>query len=474
MTISRINPIFLDADTFRNMSDGSDDVRLASVKGTRSIMRFAFPTILMMLFTSSYTMADGLMVSNLINTDAFAAVNIAMPLYSVVSAIGFMFASGGSALVSRKLGEGRLREANSDFTSIVIFSFILGAFLAVLSILFLDPLMTLIGADDTLKPYTGDYLRTIAIAAPFFIFQFIAYQFLVVTGRPALSLGMSIVAGLVNIVLDYVLISVFDMGVSGAAIASALSVIIPSLIAVAIFLSKGSTVHFVRPSFDFRSIGRACYNGMSEMVSELSGSISALAFNLVMMSYIGPDGVAAITIVMYANFLSLAVIIGYSTGIAPVMGYHFGNRDSEGMTSLYRTSISLVLLFSLFIFVSMELFGEYIVRMFDAGNINLRDIATYGIRIHAFAFLTMGFNVYVSSLFTSLSDGTRSAVVSLLRGLVILVPMIVLLPTIFGLEGIWLAVPVTDAMVALVSLYMIRSQSGKYGIRMLIHNRSTS
>lgn len=456
------------------MSETDDEVRLASVKGARKTLMFALPSILMMVLTSSYVMADGLMISNLINTDAFAGVNIAMPMYSVITALGFMFATGGSALVSKKLGEGKLKEANADFSFIVLFATVLGLVLTALCLIFMGPLVTLIGADDTLRPYTEEYLRIIAFGAAFFMLQFIANQFMVVSGKPALSLAFAIIAGIVNIVLDYILIAVFGMGVSGAAIASAMSAVLPCAVALVLFLSKKNQIHFTRPSMDFPALGKACYNGMSEMVSELSLAVSTLAFNLTMMQYIGPDGVSAITIISYINFLSLAVVIGYSTGVAPVMGYHYGNKDSGSMSALYRTSVLFTLSFSVFVFICMELLGGFVVQMFDTGNMNLREVATYGIRIHAFAFLAMGINIYMSSLFTSLSDGTRSAVIALLRGLVVLLPMILILPAVMGINGIWLAMPITEAVVFVVCLCMIRKQSHRYGIVPLLHRKTTA
>jgi len=449
------------------MSDG-EEVRLNRIKGTKSVLRFALPSILMMVFTSSYTMVDGLMISNLISTDAFAGVNLAMPLFSVMTAIGFMFASGGSALVSRKMGESKLKEARSDFTFILLFGMVLALVIAVVSLIFMDPLVRLIGADDNLAPYTKEYTSILAVCAPFFIMQFITNQFLVVAGKPSLSLVMAIIAGIVNIVLDYVLIAMMDMDVGGAAIASGLSAVVPCAVAFFYFISKNCELRFCRPSMNVHTITESCYNGMSEMVSELSASISSLAFNLVMMHYLGANGVSAITIVMYIQFLSIAVIIGYAMGVAPVMGYNYGKQDRKSMSSLYKTSMLFVLAFSVTVFICMELFGEYFVRLFDTGDMDLRRIASYGLSIHAFSYLMMGVNLYVSSLFTSLSDGTRSAIISLMRGLLILVPMIVFLPMILGIEGVWLAIPITELITICFSLYILRKASDLYGYGRLI------
>ncbi len=448
--------------------DLSESVKLSSVKGTRSVMKFALPSILMMVLTSSYVMVDGLMISNLINTDALAGANLTMPLFSILTAIGFMFATGGSAWVSRKMGQGLMKEANSDFTLIILFALFLGILFTVIGFIFIDPLVELIGADDVLRPYTKNYLEVNMIFFTCFIIQFIASQFLVVAGKPMMSLFLAIVAGVVNIVFDYILILFFDMGVAGAALASGLSALIPCLVSMIIFMRKKSEIRFSKPSMDMHVIISSAYNGMSEMVSEISASISSLAFNLVMMHYIGPDGVSAITVIMYVQFLALAVIIGYSMGVAPVMGYNYGKGDRENMSSLYRTSMFFVISFSLSIFIIMESFGQYFVRLFDTGNIDLRDIAVYGISIHSFAYLVMGINLYASSLFTSLSDGLRSAIISSLRGLIILVPMIVLLPMVFGVEGIWLAIPVTDFITVVVTVYLLRTQSDRYGYSNLV------
>jgi putative MATE family efflux protein len=452
----------------------NEDASLGNVKGTGNILRFALPTILMMVSTSTYVMVDGLIISNMISTDALAAANIIMPLFSVFTAFGFMFATGGSALVSRKLGQGRDEEASRDFTLIMASSLIVAVAISVIGLAFNDTLVRLMGADDTLAGMSADYLSWYLPLAPFLVGQFLVMQFMVVAGKPGISLALSVAGGVANIALDILFIGPFGMGISGAAFASGLSSFVIFVIAVAFFASKRRNVHFSSPSRDMRILGSACYNGMSEMVSEISGSISVLAFNLVMMSLIGPDGVAAITVIMYIQFLAIAVILGYSLGVAPVMGYDYGSEDRAAMRDLYRTSAKFVLGFSLAVFVFMELFGGGVVSLFDAGNQDLHGIAMEGVRIHSFAYLFMGLNLYASSLFTSLSNGKLSAIISSLRALVILIPMIALLSYLIGVDGVWMAIPVTEIATFMVTAYLLRKNSDRYGYGRLIDRSGTS
>jgi len=273
-----------------------------------------------------------------------------------------------------------------------------------------------------------------------------------------------------NIALDLLFIAGMGMGVEGAAIASGSSALIPCAVAAYVFSSRSrSTLVFRRPSWVPSVIGKACSNGASEMVAELSGVVSSLAFNLVMMSYVGVDGVAAITIIMYVQFLALAVIMGFSVGISPVMSYQYGKGDRDAMAGIYRVSAWFCLAFSVAVFLFMEAFGGLVISVFDAGNQNLYDLALSGVRIHSFAYLFMGTNLYASSLFTSLSNGRLSALISALRALVVLVPLVVLLPLFLGVDGVWLSVPITEMAVVILSVYLLHSNADRYGYGHLIH-----
>jgi len=451
-----------------NMDDG-----LGKIRTSRSFLRFAVPTVIMMVFTSSYVMFDGLIISNTLGTDALAAANLTMPVFSLFSAIGFMFASGGVALVGMKIGEGKTSEANSNFTTITITAIGASLVITVICLLMVGNVVSFLGADEVLKPMTTDYLTYWVLFSPFLILQFLFQQFIIAAGRPGLSLIISISAGLANIGLDLLFIMGFGWGVAGAAVASGLSSVFPALIGIYFFRpGSNSSLRFSTPSKDAAVVGKACSNGVSEMVSEISGSISTLLLNIYMMSLVGPDGVSAITIILYVQFLAMAIIIGYSIGVAPLMAYNYGKGDRDTMSLLYRTSISFTLVFSVFVFAFMELFGGIVVSLFEAGNDHLHEIAVEGIAIHSIAYLFMGLNMYVSSFFTSLSNGLLSAIVSGLRALVLLVPILVLFEASFGLVGLWASIPVTELITVVIAVVFVVRSADRYGYRLFTHRGS--
>ena len=440
-----------------------DDGKLGEIRGWRRILRFTVPSIAMMVFISTYTVVDGAFISNFISTDALAAINLLMPLWSIMTGFGFMLATGGSAFVSNLFGQGRYPEGRSAFTLIMLTGVVLGAALILIGYLFTEPLLRVLGADDLLLGYAEDYLRVFLPFAVFFVVQFLANQFLVVAGKPAMALVLAIAGGLTNISMDYVLIVLLDMGVTGAALASGLSSMIPSIIGIVFFCRKGSTVHFVIPCRRLSVLSRACSNGISEMVSELSGGITILCYNLVMMDHIGADGVSAIAILSYVQFLALSVIIGYANGIAPVMSFDHGANDYEGKRNVFRISMIFVSLVSLAVFVILELFARNIAGLFASASDDVMDITVRGAAIFSVGFIFMGVNLYVSSLFTSLSNGLISAIISALRTFVLLAPLILILPAVFGIDYVWLAVPLAEAVTFACAWFLLFRYNGRYG-----------
>ena len=420
---------------------------LEGIIGWRKTISFALPSIVMMLFISSYSLVDGAFVSNLIGTDALASLNILMPLASVMTGIGFMFATGGSAYVANLLGKGEVVRARGSFTTIVFFAVFIGILLTLFGMVFIEPLVELLGADEVLFDGSVEYGRAFLLFTVPSILQFIFTQMLIVAGRPGLSLFISVAGGLTNIVLDYVFIGLLDLGLTGAAVASGMGSMIPCLVGLYMFCRKDMVLHF----------------GVSEMASELSGGITTLLYNLIMMKYVGPDGVSAITVMMYVQFFAIAAIIGYSNGVAPVMSYNHGKGDGIRMNSLYRISAVFVIIVSIIIFLIMEVFGGYIVGFFVEDSENVMSLATDGAKVFSFAFLMMGFNVYASSLFTSLSNGPVSALISVVRSILLLAPLIVLLPMMFGIDAIWYAVPLTEFVTVLLSVFLILRLGKGYG-----------
>ena len=416
-----------------------------------------------MLFISSYSIVDGAFISNFVGTDALASINILMPVMSLLSGIGFMFSTGGSAYVANLLGKGEPEKARRSFSLILLVVSMISLIFTVVGFVFADPLVELLGAGEALEPSALEYAYGFLPFVLFLVIQFVMTQFLIVAGRPGMSLFVSVAGGLANIFLDYLLIVVFDMGLTGAAIASGTGSLVPSIVGIVFFLNKDRELRITRPSKDMNAIVSTCTNGISEMAGELSGGITILCYNQVMMNYLGPDGVSAITILSYVQFLALAAIIGYSNGIAPVMSYDHGSGDKEGMKKVFRFSLKFVAALSIAAFVIMELFCKQITGFFAENSDSVMDIAVYGARIFSFGFLLMGLNVYGSSLFTSLSNGPVSALISLFRSLVLLAPLIIALPAMFGIDSVWLAVPLTELISSFVVVYFILRYSGRYG-----------
>lgn len=352
--------------------EGTQD--LASVRTPHAIMRFALPSIVMMVFISSYSVVDGVFVSNFLGTDALAALNITSPAFSAFGAIAFMFATGGCAYVATLMGKGRQEEANRSMFQVFAAAGILGIALAVVALLFADPILGALGADSELKPMALDYWYVLAPFVPLIMTEFVGLQFLVAAGRPRLSLIASVINGCLNISLDWVFMGPLDWGMQGAALASGIGSATAAIIALASLSSKRSALHFERSRMTAKVIVPTCTNGVSEFASNVSAAITVFLYNLVMMHYIGADGVSAITIISYVEFLAVAAIGGYSNGVAPVMSYFNGARDTEGMRSMYRFSMLFVAAFSVVVFVLMELFAGSVVAVFagDSDHVSLR------------------------------------------------------------------------------------------------------
>ena len=443
---------------------GNEEVsELSSVTGTGRILRFALPSIIMMLFISSFNVVDGFFISNFIDTDGLAALNILMPLFSLLTGVGFMLATGGSAYVSNRLGRGEPDKARAAFSLIMAFATGFALAATVIALLLMDGLVRLLGADDSIAGLTAEYGTAYAFFCVFVILQFLCNQFLVAAGKPGYALAFSVVGGGLNIVLDYIFIALMDFGMTGAAVASGLGSMVPCLAGLAVFCSRKSDIHFTLPSRDISVLKDSCTNGISEMVGEISGGITTLLFNLMMMQHIGPDGVAAISILMYVQFLALAALIGYSNGVAPLMSYRHGADDRPRMWELFRTSLLFVIGISVTIFLAMELFAEPIVSVFASDSDEVMSITVHGAMVFSFAFLFMGGNMYSSSLFTSLSNGKVSAIISFVRTLVLLAPLIVILPMVFGIDAIWYAVPLTELITFGLSAWFICTLGRGYG-----------
>ncbi len=426
------------------------------------ILKLVTPTIFMMCFLSLYTMVDGTFVSKFVNTNALSAINIAFPYVNFMLGISIMLSMGGCALVMKKLGEGKEDEAKKDFSLIIAFAFIFSILLSIVSLIFIDELLNLLQAKGTLYEYAKDYLFYMIIFATPNILKSIVEQFLIATNKSTTALILTLFGGILNIVLDYVFIVIFGWGIKGSAIATGLGYAIPTIIGLSFFIKKSNILHFTLPSKDFKVILNSCYNGSSEMVTQLSSGIVTFLFNVAMLKYIGEDGVASITIVLYIQFLVTAVFLGYSMGISPKISYFYGNKDENMTKDIIYFSLKFIAIVSIIIYVFILLFSPILVSFFTKKGTEVFNITINGLKLFSFSFLIVGFNIFTSAMFTAFSNGKISAIISFLKTLVFESGFIILLPLIIGATGIWFAVPIAELFAILICFYFFKKYKNIY------------
>lgn len=380
--------------------------------------------------------SDQLFVSNFLGTDALSAVSIAGPFLAIALAIGTMIATGGCALVSGRMGEGQMEKARQNFSFYMLFSVAISTLFCVLGILFRRPILYAMGADEALYHLCEAYAVPIFLLIPFAMVSIVLQIFFVAAGRPGLGFGLSIAGGVTNIVLDYVLLAVFPLGVAGTAYASAAGYFLQSVIGVVFFLVNGS-LYFVRPKFDGRALGKACSNGMSEMVGMLAVTVTMVAMNVILMRLVGSDGVAAAAIILSAQTILSAGYAGYVQGIAPVVSYHFGAENLSELKHFTRAALKTVAGMSLLTFAIAFALARPIALLFAKNSAPVTEMAVRGTYIFAAAFLLMGFNLFASGFFTALNDGKTSAILSLFRTLISLILPLLILPRLWGVDGVW-------------------------------------
>lgn len=429
----------------------------------RKLIRFTLPTIMMMIFTSIYGVVDGLFVSNVVGSDAFASVNLIMPAIMILGSVGFMIGTGGSALVSKTLGEGDTKKANETFSMLMWFLIITGIILTILGIIFMEPISKMLGADaDTLKNCVI-YGRTLLTSLVFFFLQNAFQSFLVVAEKPSMGLKISVATGITNIILDFLFVYVFQMRVFGAALATSISQLIGGIIPIIYFSRKNSTVlRLVKPKFDRKALFKSCTNGSSEMLTNVSMSLVNILYNFQLMKLIGYNGVVAYGIIMYVGFIFSGVYLGYSIGVAPIIGYHYGASNKEELKGLFKQSLIIVGVSSIVLTILAELLARPLSTIFVSYDKELLDLTTTAIRLFCLSYIIGGINVFASSFFTALNDGFVSALISFLRTLVFQVAMIFLLPIFFKVNGIWLAVVFAEILAFIVSIICFIVNRKKY------------
>lgn len=429
------------------------------------LLRFTAPYIAMMIFTSVYGVVDGFFVSNYAGKTPFAAVNLIMPFLMVIATVGFMFGTGGSALVAKSFGEGEPERANRNFSLFVYVSFALGVVLAVLGIVFIRPISIRLGAEGALLDNCVVYARIILAALPFYVLQLLFQSFFVTAEKPQLGLAVTVSAGLTNMVLDAVLVISLPQQykLAGAALATALSQVVGGTVPLFYFARKNSSIlRLGRTSFDGRAILKACTNGSSEFMSNVSMNIVGMLYNTQLLKFAGENGVAAYGVMMYVSMIFSAAFIGYSIGTAPVVGYHDGARNFPELKSLLRKSLVVIGVFGVCMVASAELLSSRLARMFVGYDAALMELTVSGFQIFALSFIFMGFAIYGSSFFTALNDGLTSAAISFLRTLVFQVAAVLLLPTIWDIDGIWMSIVVAEFMAVVLTAAFLATKRRKY------------
>lgn len=428
-----------------------------------TLVKKALPTILSTMFMSVYMLIDGIFVSRFIGTSALSAVNIVMPLIMISVALGTMFAAGGSAIIAKKMGEGKDQEARTNFSMILISAAVIGIVIAAICMVFIHPLIRFLGANDAIYSYCYDYTYTSLLLFPFGMLAMLFQIFFITAGRPGLGMGITVLGGVVTAGLDLLLLGVFKVGIKGAAFAVGMGYAVPALIGFLYFMfNRKGTLYFVKPKPDIQMLLHTCTNGSSEMVTNLSMSIVTILLNNVLMKIAGENGVAAITVILYAQGLLNAAFLGYSTGVSPVISYNYGKQNHKRLQRIYRISKVLIAGTAVAAFAGALIFAKPLVAVFSSPGTAVFNMTVIGLRIFAGCFLFMGFSIFGSAMFTAFSNGKLSALISFLRALVFVVIAILILPRFFGITGVWLAVPAAELLGFFVTGYLQKKYQKKY------------
>lgn len=427
------------------------------------LLHFCLPSIVMMIFTSIYGVVDGLFVSNFVGKIPFAAINLVMPFIMILGGFGFMIGTGGSALIAKTLGEGRHELANRYFSMLIIMTVILGFFLTTIGIVFARRVSILLGATDVMLDDCVIYLRTVLLFISPFMLQNVFQSFFVTAEKPHLGLYVVIAAGVTNMVLDFLFVGILGFGLAGAALATVCGEFIGGLFPIFYFTRKNSSLlRLGKTHWNGHVLLQTCINGSSELMTNLSSSIMNSLYNIQLMKFAGENGVAAYGTMMYINFIFLAIFFGYSIGSAPVISYHYGAGNQDELKNLFRKSLRLIGTWGIMLALLSQLLAAPLSKLFVGYDAELFAMTEHGFRIYCLAYLINGFNIFGSSFFTALNNGVISAAISFLRTLVFQIIMILLLPTLLGINGIWSAVGIAELMTLCVTITFFIKQRKKY------------
>ena len=427
------------------------------------LLRFVFPSIIMMVFTSIYGVVDGLFVSNFAGKTAFASINLVMPFVMILGGIGFMIGTGGTALVSKVLGEGKKEKANEIFTMMIIFTLLLGALLSVIGVISMPWVAKFLGATEEMMADCVLYGRIVTGFTVAFMLQNVFQSFLIAAEKPKLGLLATVLAGITNMALAAIFIIVFKWGVAGAAIATGLSQCVGGIFPLIYFSRKNSSLlRLTKTKLEIKPILNACGNGSSELMSNISSSVVSMIYNFQLMKYVGEDGVSAYGVLMYVQFIFVAIYIGYAIGCAPITGYHFGARNHNELKNMLRKSSFLSAVSGVVLTILAIALSSPLAKLFVGYDKELYELTRHAFRLFAYSFLLAGFNIFTSSFFTALNNGAVSAAISFMRTLIFQTSSVLILPIFLGVDGIWWAITVAEIFAFILSLIFLFAKRKKY------------
>ncbi|MBE7020026.1 MAG: MATE family efflux transporter [Ruminococcaceae bacterium] len=429
----------------------------------KRLIAFTLPSVVMMVFTSIYGVVDGFFVSNFVGKIPFAAVNFIMPFLMLLGAIGFMFGTGGSALVAKIMGEGDTDKANGIFSFVIMASVVTGVIISVTGFIFLEPVARFLGAEGALIRDAVLYGRIIILANPFFILQMAFQSFFVTAGKPGLGLISTVLAGVTNMILDFVLMVPLKMGIIGAALATSISQFVGGVVPLIYFSSKNkSALRLGKILPSFKALLKVTTNGSSELMTNISMSLVNMLYNIQLLKYAGENGIAAYGVLMYVNFMFLGVFIGYSVGSAPVISYHFGAKNHREVKGVLKKSLVINSVFALMMFLSANVFADALSGLFAGYDEELFEMTKRGFLFISFSYLFAGFAIFFSGFFTALNDGLTSAILSFSRTLVFQLLAVIILPLIWGLDGIWISLTVAEVLAVMCGFVFLVLKRKKY------------
>ena len=428
------------------------------------LLKFTIPTMVTLIFTSIYNVVDSLFISNYVGKEAFASVNFIIPFLLFLGGVGFMFGTGGSALISKTMGEGDKEKPNQLFSLIVYVSFIIGLLLMALGFVFIRPVAILLGAKGTLLEGSLEYGRIIILSVPAFVLQFEFQSFFSTAGKPRLCLYITILAGVTNIILDAIFVAILGWGLKGAALATVISQYLGGILPLIYFsMPNTSFLRLSKPHFNGEALIKVCSNGSSELLSEISMSFVSMLYNVQLLKYAGADGVAAYGVLMSVGFIFHAIFIGYSVGVTPIIGYQYGAEDSLELKNLLKKSFILIGCFAITMFVASLLLSIPLSFLYVGYDKNLFNMTIHAFSIFSFGFLFSGYAIFGSAFFTSLNNGLVSAIISFMRTVVFEVLAVLIFPLFWGINGIWASIVGAEVMAVIMVLFFLATKKKQYG-----------